>query len=167
MSKSKIAGIIALIAFAMGILLVENSVAAEKFKWRVVWYMTKVQSVDVPGEEGRIMLIREDKGVLTVLQGSKLMDGMAGVNVPCVDVNIKTGTGFGHGVILFTDRDGDKMYWAYEGKGENGPWSGPATAVRGTGKFEGLKGKATWFEVDVAPNQFYVDWEGEMELPKK
>ena len=163
MPKSKIVGIMAWIAFAMTILLVANAVAAEKFKWRVVWYMTKVQSVDVPGEEGRIMLIREDKGILTVLQGSKLMDGMAGVHVPSVDVNTKTGTGFVHGVIVFTDRDGHKMYWTHEGKGEKGIWSGPATLVRGTGKFERLKGKATWSQVVVAPSQFYVDWEGEME----
>jgi hypothetical protein len=167
MSRYKIIALMALFIFALSLALVGDALAGEKFKCRIVWYSTKAESINVPGEEGRIMLIREDKGILTVLQGSKLMDGMAGVNVPCVDVNIKTGTGFGHGVILFTDRDGDKMYWAYEGKGENGPWSGPATAVRGTGKFEGLKGKATWFEVDVAPNQFYVDWEGEMELPKK
>ena len=141
MPKSKIVGIMAWIAFAMTILLVANAVAAEKFKWRVVWYMTKVQSVDVPGEEGRIMLIREDKGILTVLQGSKLMDGMAGVHVPCVDVNTKTGTGFGHGVIVFTDRDGDKMYWTYEGKGENGIWSGPATAREGDRQVRGTEGK--------------------------
>jgi len=166
MSKSKIVGIMALIAFAMTILLVANAVAAEKFKWRVVWYMTKVQSVDVPGEEGRIMLIREDKGILMVLQGSKLMDGMAGVNVPSVDVNTKTGTAFGHGVILFTDRDGDKMYWSWEGKAEKGIFSGPGTFVKGTGKFVGLKAKATFFTVNIAPNQFYADWEGEMDLPR-
>ena len=166
MSRSKILGIIALIVFAMGILLVGNSVAAEKFKWRAVWYSVKVQSVDVPGEEGRIMVVREDKGILTVLQGSKLMDGMAGVHAPFLDVNTKTGTGFVHGVIVFTDRDGHKMYWTHEGKGEKGIWSGPATLVRGTGKFEGLKGKATFSTVVVAPNQFYADWEGEMELPR-
>ena len=166
MSKSKILGIMVLVAFVMGIFLVANAVAAEKFKWRGVWYMVKVHSVDVPGEEGRIMLIREDKGILTVLQGSKLMDGMAGVNVPSVDLNTKTGTGFGHGAILFTDRDGDKMYWSYEGRVVKGSMSGPMTFVRGTGKFEGLKAKATFSTVPIAPNQFYADWEGEMELPK-
>ena len=166
MSKSKILGIMVLVAFVMGIFLVANAVAAEKFKWRGVWYTVKVQSVDVPGEEGRVMVIREDKGILTVLQGSKLMDGMVGVNVPSADVNTKTGTGFGHGVILFTDRDGDKMYWAWESKMEKGISSGPITVLRGTGKFEGLKGKGTWSAVTVAPNQFYVDWEGELELPR-
>jgi hypothetical protein len=166
MSKSKIVGIIGLIAFAMGILFVGNGLAGEKFKWRAVWYSVKVQSVDVPGEEGRIMVVREDKGILTVLQGSKLMDGMAGVHAPFLDVNTKTGAGFGHGVILFTDRDGNKMYCTWEGKGEKGLWSGPGSIVRGTGKFEGVKGKATFSTVVVAPNQFYAEWDGEIELPR-
>lgn len=166
MSKSKIVGIMVLIAIAMGILLVGNAVAAEKFKWRVVWYWGKPESVNVPGEEGRIIVIREDKGILTVLQGSKLMDGMVGVHVPSVEVDTKTGDGLGHGYILLTDRDGDKIYLTWEGKAVKGIWSGPGTIVRGTGKFERLKGKATWSTVDVAPNQFYADWEGEMELPR-
>jgi len=164
MSKFRIAGIIALIAFAVGIVSVGNAVAGEKFKWRSVWYRLKSESVNVPGEEGWVMSVFEDKGILTVLQGSKLMDGVAGVNVLSAEANTKTGTGFGHGVILFTDRDGDKMYWAWESKMEKGISSGPITVLRGTGKFEGLKGKGTWSAVFVAPNQFYVDWEGELEL---
>jgi hypothetical protein len=166
MSKLKIVGMMALITFAMGILLVGDALAGEKFKWRVVWYTVKDESTNVPGEEGRIMMIREDKGILTVLQGNKLMDGMAGLNVYYIDMNTKTRTGFGHGLMLFTDRDGDKMYWAFEGKAKGGPFSGACTIVRGTGKFEEAKGKATWSSLRVAPNQFYVDWEGEMDLPR-
>jgi len=94
------------------------------------------------------------------------MDGMAAVNVPCVDVNIKTGTGFGHGALLFTDRDGIKCIGYGEGKGENGSCLA-GHRREGTRQIRGTEGKSTWFEVDVAPNQFYVDWEGEMELPKK
>ena len=166
MSKLKIAGIIALIAFAMGILSVGDAVAGEKFKWRAVWYTVKSESTNVPSEEGRIIQLNERKGILTVLQGSNVMDGMAGVNVGCVDTNAKMGTGFGHGEMLFTDRDGDKMYWAWESKREKGFSSGPATIVRGTGKFEGMKGKAIYSSFSVDPNLSYVDWEGEMELPR-
>jgi len=166
MSKLKIAGIMALIAFVMGILLVGNLAAAEKFKWCAVWYVTKSESVNVPREEGRVMFVAEAKGILTVLQGSQRMDRMAGVVVYSVDVNTKTGTGFNHGEIQFTDRDGDKTYWSFEGKAVKGRFSGPMTFVRGTGKFEGLKAKATWSSVTVAPNQFYADWDGEMELPR-
>ncbi len=166
MSKSKIVGIMALIAFAMGILLVENALAGEKFKLRAIWYNIKFEPVNVPGEEGRILFPLEQKGILTVFQGSKLLDGMASFCVAVGDLNTKTGPGSGHGVIECTDRDGDKIYWTWEGKAVKGLWSGPMTVVRGTGKFEGLKGKATWSTVPVAPNQSYVDWEGDMDLPR-
>ena len=166
MCKLRFVGMMVLIVFAMSIVLVGNAVAAEKFKWCVVWYIVKSESVNVPSEEGRIILVSEAKGILTVLQGSQRMDRMAGVVVFSNDMNTKTGTGFNHGVIQFTDRDGDKTYWSIEGKAVKGSWSGPGTFVRGTGKFEGLKAKATWSTVTVAPNQFYADWDGEMELPR-
>jgi hypothetical protein len=91
---------------------------------------------------------------------------MATVNIGCGDMNIKTGTGPGHGVIEWTDRDGDKIYWAWTGQGGKDAWFGPATLERGTGKFERLKGKATWTYYDVAPNQSYADWNVELELPR-
>jgi hypothetical protein len=166
MSKSRIVGMVALVVFVMGIFLVGDAVAGEKYKFRAVWYRVKFDSVNVPSEEGRIILILEDKGILTVLEGNKLMDGMAGVNIGCADVNTKTGTGFGHGETFFTDRDGDKMYWAWEGKAVKGIWSGRDTLVRATGKFKGMKGEGTFLAVDVAPNQFYVDRQGEIELPR-
>ncbi len=166
MSKWKIVGIMALIAFATGILVVENAVAGEKFKWRIVWYTVKSETVNVPSEEGRILLVWEDKGILTVLQGSKLMDGMVGFNVGSADLNTKTGTGVGHGENVWTDRDGDKMYWAWEGKAEKGFYSGQDTFMRGTGKFEGMKGKGTWTSFMPAPNQSYVNREGEIELQR-
>jgi len=165
MSKTKIIALVGLIIVAFATTAIDNAVAGEKFKWRVVWYTVKAEPIDVPGEEGQIMMISEDKGILTVLQGNKLMDGMAGHNVYYIDMNTKTRTGFGHGVMLFTDRDGDKMYWAFEGEAKGGPFSGPCTIVRGTGKFEEAKGKANWSSFRVAPNQFYVDWKGEIELP--
>ena len=163
MSKSKMVGIITLVVFVLGIALVGTAVAGEKFKWRIGWYRVKGESVKVPSEEGRIMVVFEDKGMLTVLQGNPLMDRMAGFHVGSVDVNSKMGKGFGHGEAEFTDRDGDKMYWAWEGKVEKGIWSGPANMLRGTGKFAGKKGKATFAPVTIAPNQLSADWEGEIE----
>ena len=166
MSKIKIFAFIALIALAFGLALVGDAVAGEKFKLRPVWYGVKFEPVNVPGEEGRILFVMEQKGILTVLQGSKLLDGMVGSDVFYGDLNTKTGTGSGGGVIEWTDRDGDKIYWAWEAKVVKGVWSGPITSVRGTGKFEGLKGKATWIAFAAAPNQDYVDWDGELEWPR-
>ncbi len=166
MSRSKIVGILALVTFSISVFLVGNAMAGEKFKWRIVWYTVKSETVNVPSEEGRILLVWEDKGILTVLQGSKLMDGMVGFNVGSADLNTKTGTGVGHGENVWTDRDGDKMYWAWEGKAEKGFYSGQDTFMRGTGKFEGMKGKGTWTGIMAAPNQAYVDRECEVEFPR-
>jgi hypothetical protein len=163
MSRFKIFTLIGLFTFPLGLALVGEAVAGEKIKGRNVWYRVKAEVVNVPGEEGRVFFMAEDKGILTVFQGSKLLDGMALFNVFVLDMNTKTGTGSGHGVVECTDRDGDKIYTTFEAKGVKGLWSGPWAFVRGTGKFEGLRGKATWSSVPVAANQHYSDWEGELE----
>jgi hypothetical protein len=166
MSRLRIFALIALITFALGIALVGNALAGEKVKLRVVWYGVKWQSVDVAGEEGRILYNNEQKGIVTVLQGNNLLDGMVITDVGCGDMNTKTGIGSAHGVNEWTDRDGDKIYWAWEGKGTKEFWSGPITIVRGTGKFQGLKGHAIWTYYGVAPNQAYADWEGEVQFSR-
>ena len=163
MSRHKTIMLIVLFAFAVSLTLAGEALAGEKFKARNDWYRVKAEFVNVPGEEGRIFYMWEEKGIQTVFQGSKLLDGMALFNVGVSDINTKTGIGSGHGVIECTDRDGDKIYTTWEGKGVGGPWSGSWTFVRGTGKFEGLKGKATWSSFTVAPNQDYADWGGELE----
>ena len=166
MSRFKILALIALFTLGLGLALAGEALAGEKFKARNVWYAVKSDSVNVPGEEGRIFYMWEQKGIQTVFQGSKLLDGMAINNVGFGDLNTKTGSGSGQGAFECTDRDGDKIYWTWETKVVKGLWSGPWTVLRGTGKFEGLKGKGTWSNVNVAPNQDYVDWEGELELPR-
>ena len=163
MSRFKLIACIALIILAFGVALVGDALAGEKIKARVVWYRIKWEPVNVPGEEGRIVFVYEQKGIVTVLQGNKQLDGIAVVDVGCGDMNTKTGTGSNHGANEFTDRDGDKIYWTWEGKQVKGVWSGPITIVRGTGKFERLKGKATWSYYGVTPNQAYADWDGELE----
>ncbi len=163
MSKSKVVGMMVLIVFAMTIILAGNALAGEKIKWRAVWYMVKAETVNVPSEEGRILILYENKGILSVFQGNKAMDGLAGINVGVVDANTKTGAGFGHGELHFFNAKGDKMYWKWEGKGEKGVWSGQCTAIKGTGKFEGLKGQARWTQFSINEKQNYVEWEGELE----
>jgi len=166
MSRFKILALIALFTFALGLALAADALAGEKLKLRNVFYTVKFEPLNVPGEEGRILLLLEQKGILTVFQGSKLLDGMVGWVVGYGDLNTKTGTGSGGGAFELTDRDGDKIYWAWEAKVVKGVWSGPITVIRGTGKFEGLKGKATWISYQVAPNQNYCDWDGELEWPR-
>jgi len=166
MSRYKITALMALFTFAFGLTLVGEAVAGEKLKFRAVWYNVKFEPYNVPGEEGRMVFVFEDRGIMTTLRGTKIFDGMAAVDVGFGDLD-KTGTGFGQGTAECTDHDGDKIYLTWEAKVSNGAWSGPGTIVRGTGKFEGLKGKATHGpSVRVGPNQIYTEWEGELERPR-
>ena len=67
-----------------------------------------------------------------------------------------------------TDRDGDKCYYRSEITRVKGkPWSAEAklTILKGSGKYEGMKGGATWRGYSVAPKQMYLDQDWEVELP--
>ena len=170
MSKSKIIALIGLITFAFGITAIGNAVAGEKFKTSTVYYAVKWERVDVPDEEGHLVAIGEYKGISKNMEGKTFADGWVVWYVNAIDINVKTGLGSGHGYGEMTDRDGDKIYWRDEAKRLRGKiwasyWEAQVTIVKGTGKYEGAKGKATAFAYPIAPKQFYADLEWEVDLP--
>jgi hypothetical protein len=171
MSKSKIVGIMALIAFAMGILLMGDALAGEKYKIRIVWYFTTWNQIDVPGEEKHLMAVDEYKGISSNMEGKEFLEGAVLRGVEVLDIDVKNETGSGHGYTESTDRDGDKIYFRGEGRRIKGKfwaavWEGRFTILRGTGKYEGIKGKGTASSYPIAPKQAYTDWEIEVELPR-
>ncbi len=162
MSKSKIVGIMALIAFAMGILLVGDAVAGEYVKWRDVWYSTKMEQINVGDEKDHVILLWEASGTTCNLEGKTFLDGWLINGAGTFDINPKTGA-IGKGYNTYTDKDGDKIYLIFEMKG----FGGPCTFLKGTGKFEGIQGKGTWFITYTAdPKRIYGDCEMEVELPR-
>ncbi len=162
MSKSKIVAIMALIAFAMGILLVGNALAGEYFKLRAVWYTTKMDTINVGDEKDHMIGLGEQKGIFTNMQGQTFGEGFLGYCQWACDATPK---GIAcDGYLTMTDKDGAKIYmkWARTPTGPH-PW----TFYKGTGKFEGVRGKGTWSPIDTAePMQMYADVEGEVELPR-
>jgi hypothetical protein len=142
MSRFKLIGFVALITLAFGIAIVTDVLAGEKLKFRAAWSTVKEEALIGPGGEGRTALVFENRGILTALGDSNIFDGMTAVDVGFGDLD-KRGTGFGHGTVECTDRDGDKIYIQWEAEVLNGVWSGPGIIARGTGKFEGLEGKTT------------------------
>jgi len=164
MSKFKIVGMIILIAFAMGILLVGDVVAGEKFKCRGFKYSTKAEQINVGDEKGHILMLFENTGIHSNMQGKTFCDGWLDWDSGVLDINPKTGIS-GNGYLTLTDKDGDKIYmkWDMKPAGPN-EW----TFFKGTGKFEGIRGKGTYSTVFTAdPKLTYADWEGEVELPKR
>jgi hypothetical protein len=160
MSRFKLIAFIALITLAFGVSLVADALAGEKMKGRTVKYTVKWESVDVGDEEGHVVAVYEHRGVQSILEGRKSADGAVLREVGLLDMNMKslTGSGFGYGDL--TDKDGDKYSFTWKG-GTTEPklWEGEFTVVNGTGKYDGMRGKATYVNRPAAPNLRYVDWE--------
>ena len=163
MSRSKIVGMMALIAFVVGIALVSHAGAGEKIKCREVSYVTKFEQINVGDEKGHVIALVEAKGIYSNREGKTFCEGWLHWEAGLLNIDSKTGM-TGNGYLILTDKDGDKLYmkWNTNPSGPN-PW----TFYKGTGKFEGIKGEGTWSSVHYSdPSVFYVDLEGEVELPR-
>ena len=140
-------------------------IAGEKFKAHGTSYTVKWEQIEVGDEEGHVVGITESKQFyFNETTGEKHPSTSIGI----MDINTKTGQASGSGYGVTIDKDGDKMIRTWEGKVVGkGHWKGTYTYVKGTGKFEGIKGGGTWDSYSVAPKQSYLDVEGEWEIPKK
>jgi hypothetical protein len=163
MSTTKVLGIIVLIAFAMGIFLGGDAMAGEKFKCRTVWVRIKADRINVDDEKGHFVAVGESKGLISNMEGKTFGEGWVAWNTYIVDVNPKTGM-TGNGYMTLTDKDGHKIFMKFElSPNPILPW----TFFKGTGKFEGIKGKGTSSTVLFTdPDVSLVNWEGEAELPR-
>jgi hypothetical protein len=129
--------------------------------------LVKWEAINGGDEEGHVVATFEDKGIVTELEGRKFEDGGVNRSVGLMDMNVKTGLGSGSGYLELTDRDGDKYYMTWKNEAKIPTiWEGKFTIVKGTGKYEGMHGKGTFVSYAVAPGQYYVDWEEEVELPR-
>jgi hypothetical protein len=161
MSMSKIVAMMALIAFALGILLVGDVVAGEYFKCRGVYHTTKWEQINVGDEKDHVVAVSESKGMYSNMEGKTFGEGWLGVCVGFLDISPKTGP-IGNGYVTMSDTDGNKAYLKYDQKGFSGEWA----FFKGTGMFEGIRGKGIYFWTPTADSmQGYVDLEGEVELP--
>ena len=152
-------------------LLVGDVVAGEKFQGRTIWHRTKSEQINVPGEEKHLMAVREIKGIGSNTEGKAFYDSVVWELVGLTDVDFKVETGFAHGYLVGTDRDGDKIYHQFESKLIKGKdwartWNTKCAFLKGTGKYEGIKLVGTSCTHYIAPNQGYEDWELEVEFPR-
>jgi hypothetical protein len=170
MSKSKIVGIMALIAFSMGVVLVGDAVAAERGKitFRIVNYVTTVHTLKVPDVEGHANVLFEAKGITFYEKwGPALISQI-------VSFDLIKGVGTYQGYSHTTFPDGSTTTAKFEGKStataaglvtgiaaSEGTW----TFTKGTGKFEGIQGRGTFKTYTLGPGQYYADNEGEYILP--
>jgi hypothetical protein len=173
MSKSKILGMMVLIAFVMGILLVGDALAGESGKvvTREVMNMAAVQTLKVPDVEGHAIRLCEAKGI----GFSEKWGAYLAYHTYTIDL-IK-GEGTSQGYAHYTFPDGSTYDTKFEGKNKGAATEfsagiagsvnaeGTWTYIKGTGKFEGIHGGGTYKVYVLGPGQWYADVEGEYTLP--
>jgi hypothetical protein len=169
MSKFKIVGMMVLIAFAMGIVLMADAVAEEKGKvgYRHVFYITTIHTLKVPDVEGHTNILHEAKGIVFYEKwGSALI-------YQITTMDLIKGAGTLKAYTHTTFPDGSTITLKIEGKSTGGgvgvtgaaSTEGTWTYTKGTGKFEGIQGRGTSKTYILGPGQFYSDFEGEYTLP--
>ena len=170
MSKLKIVGMMALMAFALGSILVGNAVAGEsgKILIREVYYIPTVHTLKVPDMEGHIYTLFEEKGIGFHEKWGNWLITVVGT----ADVKKAEGTSTVQFYVHYTFPDGSTITFKGEGgsvprRGIIGEPSGEGTAIpiKGTGKFEGIQGRVAWKSYRLAPDQLYSYPELEYTLP--
>ena len=165
MSWSKIFAVTAVVMFVFGIASIDCAVAGEKVKIKAHGAMLNVkwEQIEVGDEEGHVIGIYESKGIaFDEITGARSAERGIGM----LDINPKTGLVTSRGYGVTTNKDGDKTVRKVEGKAVGkGHSEGVWTYVKGTGKYEGIKGGGTWSSYSLAPGQSYWEAEGEVEMP--
>jgi hypothetical protein len=162
MFKNKIFKLIFLTFIFLTIVIVNYSIAEEKVMMHGTVVTTKYNLLEVDDEDGHVIAVTESKQVhFNKATGEKFPQ----VSKVILDFNYKTGQGTLKSYAVMTSPSGDKIFT--EGKGSpvgKGHWKGTYVYIKGTGKYEGIKGKGTWETQSLAPQISYMESEGIMEL---
>jgi len=163
MSVSKIISATVAIIFIFGIYTLDCAVAGEKVKSHGASFNVKWQQLEVGDEEGHVIAIYEQKQIyFDEITGEKTPSTTTGF----LDLNTKTGKGTGNGYGVSFYKDGAKMFRSWEAKSVGpGHWQGTWSIIKGTGKYEGAKGGGTFDSYSLAPQESYIEVEGEFEMP--
>jgi len=167
MSWSKCFALTAAILFILGIAMIDCAVAGEMIKWHGMTNTVETKQIEVGDMEGHVMLVTKSKQLY--FNDAKNDERWVGDSVSTMNINPKmkqmslTGSGW------IVSPDGSKAMRTHEGKavGE-GHWKGTWKFVKGTGKYEGVKGGGTWEMLSVAEGHpSYLEILGEWEYPKQ
>jgi hypothetical protein len=163
MSWSKLFAVTAMVMFVFGIATFDCAVAGEKQKWHGTGVTTKFEQIEVGDEEGHVLAFMEAKQVfINETTGEK----MVSISISTMDLNPKAGLVVVRGYGVGTDPNGDKLIRAHEGKAVGkGHMKGTFSWIKGTGKYQGVKGGGTWESWSLTPQITYYEVEDEMEIP--
>jgi hypothetical protein len=164
MLRSKIISVTTVFLFVFGIVMINCAVAGETMRWHGTSFSTDWKQIEVGDEEGHVLAVSSAKQLYV---DEKTGEKSVGDDVNTMDINMKTGQGSLSGYGWTADKDGDKIIRTHEGKPVGkGHWKGTFKYIKGTGKYEGIKGSGTWDSYSMGQGEpSYIEVEGDIEMP--
>jgi len=144
----------------------------EKFKGRHVTQVSKVDVVKVGDVEGHVIGILQRRGL-------DLQEGEISIYRSWAYFDVIKGKGTATGYSQVTYEDGSTTVAKVQGtleplEGKRSTGKGTFTIIRGSGRFEGIKGGGTWTLKTFTPctkdetkSDAIVDYQGTRTLPSK
>jgi len=166
--------IIGILLIAVSLLLPATQAGAKSMKYKIAGYLTKVEWIAVPDVEKHVVALYERRGVAIYENGET-----AAYHTRGMSESIKGESSF-HGYSDYLFEDGSTIMTEYTGTMWYPPGKklrslkGTGKYIKGTGRFEGIKGKVSFTGKIVAPytkdktkGENVVDVTGNYTLPKK
>jgi len=167
-------GIIGILFIAALLLMPATQAEAKTVKYKIIAPLTRVEWIAVPDVERHSVVLYERRGVVLFENGETAAYCTRGTSD-----NIK-GLGSFHGYSDILYKDGSTQIFEYTGTLTLAPgeklrtMKGEGKYIKGTGRFEGIKGKISFTGKFVAPytkdktkGENVVDVTGKYTLPSK
>jgi hypothetical protein len=167
-------GIIGILLIAALLLVPATQAVAKSMKYKISGHLTKVEWIAVPDVEKHVVALYERRGVAIYENGET-----AAYHTRGTSESIKGESSF-HGYSDYLFKDGSTIMTEYTGTMWYPPGEkrrslkGTGKYIKGTGRFEGIKGKVSFTGEIIAPytkdktkGENVVDVTGNYTLPKK
>jgi len=174
-SKMKIAilGCIGVFLIATLILVPAAQAGEVTVKYQIINRTSKMEYVLVPDVKGHVVGVLERRGV-GIFEGADFEKGETAAQKAMVTFDLIKGKGSLQGYVLWTFKDGSTFICSIQGTKTRATNKGTAIFIKGTGRFEGIKGKTSWsgkyitpYTKDETKGDAIIDATGTYTLPKK
>jgi hypothetical protein len=158
----------------VALLLVPAAQAEEKsLKYRIINRTTKMEWLPVPDVEKHVVGVVERRGV-GIFEGAIFEKGETAAQTVMVTFDVIKGKGSIQGYVLWTFKDGSTFIVKIQGTKTPATNEGTGVFIKGTGRFEGIKGKLSFkgkyitpYTKDKTKGDAIIDATGTYTLPKK
>ena len=171
--KTTILGCIGIFLIAAFLQVPAAQAGKKSIKYRIINRTSKMEYVLVPDVKGHVVGVVERRGV-GIFEGEIFEKGETAAQTVMVTFDLIKGKGSLEGYVLWTFKDGSTFIGKIQGTKTPATNEGTAEFIKGTGRFEGIKGKLSWkgkyitpYTKDTTKGDAIIDVTGTYTLPKK